>query len=457
MAWLPQGFVIDKQPATQGNLPAGFVVDQPAVSQRIPWQWLQNVTENYMKPVAQFIGWWVQWFSNVWWKIEKTLDTANDWLNRKLFGRQTSFVADAAARDAKLKANMWNRLFGMDTTSKSFQRWETVWDIIGKSTLLPWSAWWKTFLGRLVKNAPIWALKTQAGTLLTEQRFATPTETAIWAWAEWLAAWLFGKATKSQYENLVKPKMTVWEEADRAAQWLKKSNIFWKVKILANKAEKKMAKVADEIWLKPWKNNVNNINKAILEEAKESDNLINIAKQKPTPIPTKEVSSELNKIQPPLSIRSDKALLGKFNDIKKTFIDMYNKSSKKTTVWLLETRKSFYKLIQKEFPNLWTSDAETPTRIVIRAIQDVSKNILNKKVWWQAVKNSLDKQASIMGIIENLATKAEKWWTSGISRFFNNTSAGKILKKVWWTALSLGAWALWYKILQWKWSWWSDY
>lgn len=223
MAWLPAWFIVDepqKVPA-QSTLPAGFVVDWT----KTPWQWLSNITENYIKPATQFLAGWVKGFLDVWGKIEKSIDTGID----KLFW--TKFQAKTEQFNQKLESKVWRTpLFsamGMDTNAPSFTKWEIVWDVVWKSALIPWpKIWWSNFLSRVVKNAPMWALKTQAWTLLTEQRFATPTETAIGAWFEWIW-WWFGwikEAKANKILNVIKEADTKGNKsAALARQWIDES------------------------------------------------------------------------------------------------------------------------------------------------------------------------------------------------------------------------------------------
>lgn len=447
MAWLPPWFVIDKPttaPATS-NLPAGFVIDQPV--QQLTWaqklaKWLNWTTENIFKPWASIASGLLQWVANVWGKLEKTIDKSNDRLNEKLFGKKTNLYEQSMARDARFEqkwgnAPVFSKLW-VDTQWKPFEYAQTAWDIYAKTLLIPWSTVpWKTFIRRAVKNAAVSALKTEAGTLLTEQRNATPTELGISAWVGWLFWWFFWpKWSTRDYEKLVQPKMTPTEQADRAAQWLTKTNALWKIKVLANSQEQKAAQVAKDIWLSPWKTVVHNINKTIQAEAKETDNLIKIVKDNAKQIDTKTFESEINKIKTPISIKWDRVMEAKFNSVKKAILEIWNNTKNKDSAWMLQTRKTFDQLIRQEFPNLYTSDTLTPIKTVVTMIRKIPNLLVNKTVWWDVVKNSLDKQSSMMTIIENLAKKTEKVWSSAMSRFWSR--AWNTVKDVWLLAWWLG-------------------
>lgn len=390
-------------------------------------EWIKKATD-ILKWGTEFLASWIQGFVE-WWggTIEKWLNKASDYL------LWTNAVEEARLRDERLK---WKWVittpFWIDTTTPAAQMWATVWKVIWTNTLIPTpTLWWATFLWRAAKNAAVWWLTTQASTLLSEWRIATPTETAIWAGTQWILWGIANVKSAKQLKNLVQPKMTPSVEAERAAKWLKTTNIFGKVGMKATKEEVKMADIAKKIWLNPSKTVTNNVNKTLSSLNKETDDLIKIVDDNPTIFNPKEITSRMRKIEKPLMIRwwENEA---KYDAVIKKFEEILA-WEKKNTAWLLKARKKLDAWINAEIPNLYNSDAMTPLKVAITKIRKVPNEWINEKIWWDVVKNSLEKQSLMIDMIDNMAWKTEKTWTTAISRFVNNNRG-----KLW------AAWALWW-------------
>ena len=390
-------------------------------------EWLKKATD-ILKWGTEFMASWIQNF--VEWgggTIEKWLNKASDYL------LWTNAVEEARLRDEKLK---WKWVittpFWIDTTTPAAQIWGTVWKVIWTNTLIPSpTLWWATFLWRVAKNAAVWWLTTQASTLLSEWRLATPTETAIWAGTQWLLWGIANVKSTKQLKNLVQPKMTPSVEAERAAKWLKTTNIFGKVGMKATKEEVKMADIAKKIWLNPSKTVTSNVNKTLSSLSKETDDLIKVVDDNPTIFNPKEIISRMKKVEKPLMIRwwENEA---KYDAVIKKFEEILA-WEKKNTAGLLKARKKLDAWINAEIPNLYNSDAMTPLKVAITKIRKIPNEWINERIWWDLVKNSLEKQSLMIDMVDNMAWKTEKTWTTAISRFVNNNRG-----KLW------AAWALWW-------------
>lgn len=392
--------------------------------------------------IESFVEWW-------WWAIERWLNKASDYL------LWTNAVEEARIRDERLK---WKWVittpFWIDTTTPAAQMWKTVWKVVWVNSLIPTpTLWWSTFLARAGKNAIVWWLWTQASTLLSEWRIATPTETAIWAGTQWLFWAIANVKSKKWLEWLVQPKMTPSVEAERAAKWLKTVWLFGKVWMKSTKQEEAMAKLANKIWLNPSKTVTSNVNKTLASLNKETDNLINIVENNPTIFNPKEITSRMKKIEKPLMIRwweneaKYDAIIAKFEEILKW--------EKKNSAWLLRARKKLDAWINAEIPNLYNSDAMTPLKVAVTKIRKIPNEWINEKIWWDIVKESLWKQSLMLDMVDNMAWKTEKSGTSALSRFVKrNKGTVWAVWALWWAAILN---KLWVKIPWLSWWWWWEY
>lgn len=307
----------------------------------------------------------------------------------------------------KYQAKQWNKPFSQvakenyawDVSSKEFKKWEQAWDIIQL-----WVAW-ATWLKSLAKNAP---------TIIQEGKRIVSKWKSLVEWAKSIVKnrWL----AKKEWEllDLIQPKLTPTVEAERAAKWLKKTNWYGKVSMWATKKEKEMVNLWKEI-LDPWTTITTNVNNTIKALDWETDNLIKVVEKNPTIFNPKEITSRMRKIEKPLMIRwweneaKYDAIINKFEEILKW--------EKKNTAWLLKARKKLDSWINAEIPNLYTSDTMSPLKVAVSKIRKIPNEWINEKIWGDIVKNSLSKQSLMMDMIENMAWKTEKTWSTSVSRF----------------------------------------
>ena len=253
-----------------------------------PWetfgQYLKWQAQQTFAPAIWLFG----WIGKV---MEKTTGVVTDWAWKKLFGQ--TYYAPVAWLTEKVvpKILQWQEQWLW------YRIWEIVWKQLPAAAAIGWLRWvsWSLFW-RAVKGAWLGAVGTQAWTLLTEWRLATPKETLIGAWVGAFLGWAFwGKSTKA-LQKLVQPKLTPTVEAERAAQWLKRTWLLGKVKMLPTEQEKKMAQLWSS-FLKPWKTVTYNVNKSLNVLNKETDDLINIVKDHPYTFKTSDIVSRMTKIE----------------------------------------------------------------------------------------------------------------------------------------------------------------
>lgn len=363
---------------------------------------------------------------------------------------------------------IWEKVFKMDMTKgKQFAQWledkiywwsknvspasfetgKKVWKQVAITALTPW-LWqlrWLWTLGKVAVWAWEWAVATQVWSLLDKWELASAKDTAIWAsiWGVLRGVsgiWQKGGSI-SQTEKLIMPKMTPSVTAERAKEWLMKTNIFWNVSSIASKREKDMAQTALKI-LRPKETVVNNINRSLKALNSETDSLINVVKNSPVTYQTKDIIGRMRSIEKPLMIRwwENEA---KYDAVIKKFEEILNKSDK-TAAWLLKARKEFDSFVNAEIPNLYTSDTMSPLKVAITKLRKIPNDWLNEKVWWDVVKGSLSKQSKLLDIIDNLSTKAEWEGSTSLQRWIKKNPLKA--KAIWWWSL---VWA-WYAV---RWSW----
>lgn len=344
--------------------------------------------------------------------------------------------------------NLENKIYGgsKQVSPGSFETGKQVGKQIGITALTPWagalkwvSTLWKTTIWALE-----WAGQAQLTSLLDKWRLASLKETVTWAGIWWALRGISGIWQKwwsiAQTEKLVMPKLTPSEMASRAKEWLTSTSMFGKVTAKASKAEKELAQRFQTI-LRPNKTVSSNINTVLKELNKETDNLINVVKDKPVIFNPKEITNKMRKLEKPLMIRGWENE-SKYNAVIKKFEEILSKKPK-TAVWLLESRKELDSWINAEIPNLYTSDTMTPLKVAITKIRKVPNEWLNEKIWGDVVKNSLSKQSQMFDIVDNLKSKIESEGSTALARW-KKRNPWKA-QAIWWGALAWGSYLIWKK------------
>lgn len=120
--------------------------------------------------------------------------------------------------------------------------------------------------------------------------------------------------------------------------------------------------------------------------------------------PFKELSSKMNAVEKPIAIKSDTTLNNQFTLAKNAALKVAKESGGKISD-LLDARKSFDALVQKQFPNLYDK-ANAPMRSAITSMRNVMNDFIAEKLPDVAYKDSLSAQNNLFTAIDNMSEKA---------------------------------------------------
>ncbi len=153
----------------------------------------------------------------------------------------------------------------------------------------------------------------------------------------------------------------------------------------------------------PKKTLVENINLTREALAQEADMLKNNIALQDHPYTFKELQSKLNALETPISLKNDEIkILGK---VKKAAMDIAKRNGG-TVSSLLDTRKDFDALIEKEFPTLYDR-ANATMKNGILAVREGLNSFIEKNLPADVgFRKSLAKQTAMFNAIDGMATKA---------------------------------------------------
>lgn len=238
-----------------------------------------------------------------------------------------------------------------------------------------------------------------------------------------IAKTIIGKGTSELEKDaldIITPKLTDSEkETAVAAGRGKTSGIFNTVKIEPTKVDKDAAKVVSTI-VEKGKTATENINAVRAGIADEANKLKAIIGQNNHPYTFKELNSTLTGIDKPISIKSDAILSRQFDLVRNAFMDIAKKNGGDISS-LLDSRKEFDALVDKEFPNLYDRE-NAPMRNAITsmrsAVNDFIETNLPNNVKF---KDSLRRQSLMYHAVDNIATNAKgEIGTNILTRFAKN-------------------------------------
>ena len=121
--------------------------------------------------------------------------------------------------------------------------------------------------------------------------------------------------------------------------------------------------------------------------------------------PIKEIAAKLNNIEKPISLKADATLSKQFDLAKEAALKIIQEKGGKVSD-LLDARKEFDGLVEKEFPTLYdrtSAPMRTAITSVRNAITDFTAKHLPEDV---GLKKSLSDQSNLIRVGENLAEKA---------------------------------------------------
>lgn len=225
--------------------------------------------------------------------------------------------------------------------------------------------------------------------------------------------------------EMVSPKLTAKELAEEAAKrGTTKTGILGRIKTVVSPRVQEMAqtiqKYVPEFKLnKTIAENLNATRKAVGSIAQTlKDDVIKSGKDKIYSF--KELGSKMNKVAKPITIKSDNVLSRQFDLAKEAALEVARSKGGKISN-LLDARKAFDDLVEREFPNLY-DNASKPMRSAITSMRNVMNDFIADNVQDVAFKESLKIQSNLFRAIDNMAEKiasggAKEIGTTALKRF----------------------------------------
>lgn len=207
----------------------------------------------------------------------------------------------------------------------------------------------------------------------------------------------------------VSPKLTTRETAEAVAKrGTVKTGLLRRIKTVADPA---MKKVADAVTAhvpnfdvgKTFSENVNSTRDAVYKMADDLKSQV-IKSGKDIIYPIKELASKMDEVEKPIAIKSDATLDRQFDLAKEAALKIAQKSGGKISN-LLDARKEFDTLVQKQFPNLYDKE-NAPMRDAITSMRGVMNDFIQSKLPDVAFKDSLKAQSRLFTAIDNMSEKA---------------------------------------------------
>lgn len=209
--------------------------------------------------------------------------------------------------------------------------------------------------------------------------------------------------------DMISPKLTAKETAEAVAKrGTTKSSVLGRISL---NPDSYMQKVADSV-----KKNVPDFNpsKTVSENLNATRNAVygmaDALKQKVIEsgknviYPFKQLASKMDAVEKPIVIKSDTVLDKQFDLAKDAAMKIVQKNGG-TVSSLLDSRKEFDALVQKQFPNLYEKE-NAPMRDAITAMRGVMNDFISDQLPDVEFKNSLTEQSHLFTAIDNMAEKA---------------------------------------------------
>ena len=228
-----------------------------------------------------------------------------------------------------------------------------------------------------------------------------------------------GNADKATWD-IVKPNLTPTEQAAAVAEGkIAKTGILGTVEQIPKGRDLEMIEAA-----KPYVANakgpieaVTNMKQAIADKASALRDGLN---NTDAIYSKSQITGALKSIEKPTMIASDATLNRAYNIVKNKMVSLVGDGGKLGD--LLDARKSFDAFVNKQFPNLYSSDTLTPMRAAILdvrgAINDVIKSRLPKGMLPDGTSfaDSLKQQSLLYDAIDNASAKAPKVGSNILTR-----------------------------------------
>ena len=154
-----------------------------------------------------------------------------------------------------------------------------------------------------------------------------------------------------------------------------------------------------------------------------------------------ELTGEINKIQEPITVKSDTTLHNTFDNFKRAVLDLADKANKKT-IGILDLRQNLDDLIDNEFGSK-IYDKNNPMSNVIRSFRNTLNDFAESKIPdgklpdGSTFRGELRKQTLLYNAIDNTAPKVGKLGSNAITRWIKeNPKKANFVK---WALMLTGA------------------
>lgn len=217
--------------------------------------------------------------------------------------------------------------------------------------------------------------------------------------------------------EVVTPKLSKTETEEALSQGRgKTSGIFGKTTITPDKQTLDAAQAVKGV-VKKGATGAENIKAVKNALSTEAESLKTQIQSVDHPYTFKELSSKLNAVEEPAMLKTgnlDKV----FDRVKTKAMSIAQDAGGKVSN-LLDARKSFDSYVDKEFPNLYSSDTLTPMKTAIKGIRGAMNDFIQENLPDDVkFKGSLKKQSDMYNAIENIAGKtADEVGSSKVGRF----------------------------------------
>jgi len=218
--------------------------------------------------------------------------------------------------------------------------------------------------------------------------------------------------------QMVMPKMSAKAVSKAVGEGrAEKTGILGKISIKPNKKDIRIGKAISGM-VDPSKTiteNVGLVKRALTSEAETLKNDVAIQNH---PYTFKKLQSRINKIEKPVLISSDNTLNKAYDTVRKAAVDIAKKEGG-TISGLLEARKKFDAFVERQFPNLYSSDKLTPMKSAIRDIRREMNDFIGESLpEGNKFKESLAKQADLYEAIDRMSANAQsEVGTNALQRF----------------------------------------
>ena len=218
------------------------------------------------------------------------------------------------------------------------------------------------------------------------------------------------------------PKQTAKVRAEQVSRTTEQGVLRSK-KIELDTSQKMMAEQVAKLQIDKRKSLQHNYNVIQREVFDEAENLKTALKNNDVFFPRKEFKARIDKVKNGLS--ESPTMVG---DAEKTAQKIINKFEKildeksSSASGLLEARKDLDKWIKTQKSRAYDTKSEGAFEIALRDIRKATNDIIDEKATNVSVKDSLRKQSSLYGAMDNIAPKAAQEADNAIKRLWQNTA-----------------------------------